>query len=141
MNEFKLDNIIINQKAEFKVTITTSMLEKFKEITGDVNPMHLDDIYAKEHGYESRLVYGMLTASFYSTLVGVYLPGKYCIFQECNTSFNKPVYVDDILSISGVVTEIHNVLKRITIKATIKNQKDEKVSKATLVVGIYEESL
>lgn len=139
MNEYKFDSIVVNQRAEFKVTITSAMLDMFKEITGDLNPMHLDDLYAKKQGYESRLVYGMLTASFYSTLVGVYLPGKYCIFQECNTSFNKPVYANDMLCISGVVTEIHEVLRRITIKATIKNQKNEKVSKATLVVGMYEE--
>jgi 3-hydroxybutyryl-CoA dehydratase len=115
------------------------MLDMFREITGDENPMHTDDTYAKKQGYESRIAYGMLTASFYSTLVGVYLPGKYCIFQECKISFNKPVYVNDILHISGEITEIHEVLKRITIKAAIKNQRNEKVSKATLIVGIYEE--
>ncbi|HHT98056.1 MAG TPA: MaoC family dehydratase [Clostridiales bacterium] len=140
MNEFKFDSIVINQKAEFKIKITSSMLDMFKEITGDVNPMHIDDSYAKEQGYESRLAYGMLTASFYSTLVGVYLPGKYCVFQECRTSFNKPVYVNDTLYISGEVIEIHEVLKRITIKAVIKNQKNDKVSKAILAVGTYEET-
>lgn len=139
MNEYKFDSIVMNQRAEFEVIITSAMLDKFKEITGDINPMHINDSYAKEQGYESKLVYGMLTASFYSTLVGVYLPGKYCIFQECNTSFNKPVYVNDKLCISGEVVEIHDVLKRITIKAVIKNQDNKKVSKATLIVGTYEE--
>jgi len=139
MNEYKFDNITINQREEFTVTITSSMLDMFREITGDVNPMHTEDEYAKRQGYDSRISYGMLTASFYSTLVGVYLPGKYCIFQECKISFNKPVYVNDILCISGEVTEIHEVLKRITIKAVIRNQRNEKVSKATLVVGVYEE--
>jgi|LSQX01.2.fsa_nt_gb 3-hydroxybutyryl-CoA dehydratase len=139
MNEYTLESISINQKEEFTVKITASMLDMFREITGDENPMHTDDTYAKKQGYESRIAYGMLTASFYSTLVGVYLPGKYCIFQECKISFNKPVYVNDILHISGEITEIHEVLKRITIKAAIKNQRNEKVSKATLIVGIYEE--
>lgn len=138
MNEYKFDSIVIDQRAEFKIKITSLMLDMFKDITGDVNPMHTDDSYAKEQGYESRIAYGMLTASFYSTLVGVYLPGKYCIFQECKTSFNKPVYVNDVLCITGEVTEIHEVLKRITIKAVIRNQRNEKVSKATLVVGTYE---
>jgi len=92
MNEYTLESISINQKEEFTVKITASMLDMFREITGDENPMHTDDTYAKKQGYESRIAYGMLTASFYSTLVGVYLPGKYCIFQECKISFNKPVY-------------------------------------------------
>jgi 3-hydroxybutyryl-CoA dehydratase len=77
-----------------------------------------------------------LTASFYSTLIGVYLPGKYSIFQKSDISFNKPVYIGDTLSVSGKISDINYVLNRVVIKAEIRNQNKEKVSIATLVVGM-----
>ena len=86
--------------------------------------------------YENKLVYGMLSASFYSRLVGVYLPGEYCIFQGCDTSFNAPVYIGDELTVYGEIVEKHEGFRRIKIKAYIKNQKGKKVSRATLLVGV-----
>lgn len=138
MNHYKLADISIGMTESFTVTVTKEMHEAFTQLTGDVNPMHMTDEYAKEHGYSGRLVYGMLTASFYSTLVGVHLPGEHCVFHECKTMFNAPVYEGDILTIEGQVTDIHEGFKRITIKAFIKNQNGKKVSRATLTVGVIE---
>ena len=81
----------------------------------------------------------MLTSSFYSTLVGVYLPGKYCILQGINIQFSHPVYVDDILTITGKVSHINEAYKQLEIKAIIMNQKNIKVSKATIKVGVIDE--
>ncbi|MDR0682128.1 MAG: MaoC family dehydratase N-terminal domain-containing protein [Dysgonamonadaceae bacterium] len=124
--------------AQLSFIITKSMHDSFAKITGDISPVHLSAEYAKGKGFKDVLVYGMLTASFYSTLVGVFLPGKYGIFQKCEASFNKPVYIGDTLSVSGTISDIHYALKRITIKAAIRNQYKEKVSSATLIVGITE---
>ena len=137
MNEFTFDSLDVGQKECFKVNVTKEMQDSFAKITGDINPMHIDVEYARENGFADTLVYGMLTASFYSTLVGVYLPGKYCLFHECNTLFNRPVYVNDELTITGTVIEKTSVpINRITIKAIVKNQKNETVSRAKLVVGV-----
>jgi len=76
-----------------------------------------------------------MTASFYSTLVGVYLPGKYCILQEIETSFYNPVYIGDVLTIKGVATEKNVVLRRIEITAKIVNQSEKRISKAKIMVG------
>jgi len=136
MNCYQFDDIIENEtKADFKVTITSEMMDQFLAISGDINPMHIDSEYAKDFGYNDKLVYGMMTASFYSTLAGVYLPGKYCLLQEIETSFYHPVYICDTLTIKGVVTEKHNVLKRIEISAKITNQNGKKISKAKIMVG------
>ncbi|MDR2409136.1 MAG: MaoC family dehydratase N-terminal domain-containing protein [Bacteroidales bacterium] len=151
IHEFKLDEILIGKSipppppednigevARLSFIVTKSMHDSFTKITGDISPVHLSAEYAKEKGFKDVLVYGMLTASFYSTLVGVFLPGKYAIFQKCEVSFNKPVYIGDTLSLSGTISDIHYALKRITIKAAIRNQYKEKVSSATLIVGITE---
>ena len=135
MNHYTLDEISVGMTESFQVTVTKEMQEQFTTLSGDVNPMHLTDDYAKEHGYEHRLVYGMLTASFYSTLVGVYLPGEHCIFHEIHTTFNAPVYEGDVLTVTGKVVEIHENFRRIKLQAFIRNAEGKKVSRATLVVG------
>lgn len=78
----------------------------------------------------------MCTASFYSTLVGVYLPGKKCLFHECNIQWIRPVYIEDELTICGKVAEIDLRFRRIIIKSYIENQHGEKVSRAKLAVGL-----
>lgn len=130
------DELKIGQSDSFSVTITENMQETFCKLTGDINPMHMTDEYARTRNYENKLVYGMLSASFYSRLVGVYLPGEYCIFQGCDTSFNAPVYIGDELTVYGEIVEKHEGFRRIKIKAYIKNQKGKKVSRATLLVGV-----
>lgn len=135
MNHYTLCEIKVGMKESFSVTVTSKMQDAFTELTGDVNPMHMTDEYASNNGFDSRLVYGMLTASFYSTLVGVYLPGEHCLFHEVKTTFNSPVYVGDTLTIEGEVKEIDERFGRIQIKAAVRNQDGKKVSKAVLTVG------
>lgn len=76
MNYFRYEDIQVGMEQEYCVRITDDMMERFKDITGDCNPLHTDDKFAEAHGYPKRIAYGMLTASFLSTLAGVYLPGE-----------------------------------------------------------------
>jgi 3-hydroxybutyryl-CoA dehydratase len=86
------------------------------------------------------VVYGFLTSSFYSTLVGVYLPGKYALLQEVKKiSFEKPVYIDDELTIHGIISFMNEAYKVIEIKAMIKNQNSEIISRAKINVGLLDE--
>ena len=139
MNSYKFSDINIGDEESFTVQVDASKLDKFLEISGDVNPLHTDSEYSKSKGFVDRVVYGMLTSSFYSTLVGVYLPGKYCILQGIDIQFSKPVYVDDTLKITGKVSYINEAYKQIEIKAVITNQENKKVSKATIKVGVMDE--
>lgn len=96
MNEYELKNMEIGMTAQFSVIVTEEMQNRFRETTGDINPMHSSKEFAEEKGFSDKLVFGMLTASFFSTLVGVYLPGKNCLFQEChNIRFHSPVFIGD----------------------------------------------
>ena len=136
MNHYMFEELKEGISADFTVKVTAEMQELFTTLSGDENPMHMTDDYARANGYENRLVYGMLTASFYSRLVGMYLPGEHCIFHEADIKFNAPVYVGDELTVFGEVAECDEVFRRIKIKAYIKNQSGKKVSKATLYVGV-----
>ena len=112
------------------------MLDEFKEITGDINPLHQSREFARKKGYTDRVGYGMLTASFLSTLAGVYLPGERSLIHSVETKFLKPVYVGDELTISGKVSETDERFKILKLKVTITNQKSEKVCKGTMQIGI-----
>ena len=139
MNRYTFDEITEGMQESFEVEVTEEMQKGFTQISGDINPMHLDGEYAKAHGYEGRLVYGMLTASFISTLGGVYLPGKYCLIQGVEVKFAKPVYIGDVLLVSGKVTELHESVGQLTIKVTIKNQDGTTVCKGKLKAGVMTE--
>ena len=123
-------------KEAFSVTVTHEMMEKFLAITGDVNPMHTDADYSRANGFKDALVYGLLTTSFYSTLAGVYLPGKHCLLQEVSAQFTKPVFVGDELTVSGKVIEVQETVRRIVIKARIVNQDGVTVNRATITAGV-----
>ena len=76
-----------------------------------------------------------MTASFISKLVGVLLPGKYCLIQGINLKFFKPVYVGNILIVKGIVDELHKSVKRATVKVEIINQDEKKVVKGKVEIG------
>lgn len=136
MNHYRFDEITPGMSASFTLTVSEDMQSSFTHMSGDINPLHMDGDYAIGRGYRGIVVYGMCTASLYSTLVGVYLPGEYCLFQECEIAWTKPVYIGDTLTVSGKVTEVDERFKRLKIKASITNQNGEKVSRAKLAVGV-----
>ena len=139
MNQYQLKDIYVGLKEEFQVTVTADMLAQFCKMTGDVNPLHTDENFAKAKGYESNVAYGMLTASFLSTLAGVYLPGERSLIHSVESKFTKPVYVGDTLTISGQVTECNEMFSVFTMKTTIVNQNGEKVLRGKMQIGVLED--
>ena len=118
--------------------MTGTRMDLFRKLSGDENPMHVDDQYATERGFPGRLVYGMLTSSFYSTLVGVYLPGRYCLLHEISIKFTKPVSIGDVLTVSGRVAGKFDAYQILEIKARIMNQHSQTVSRAVVKVGVLD---
>lgn len=136
MNEYTYEQIEVGQKESFEVVITEEMMEHFKAITGDINPLHNDADYAKSLGHPDRVVYGMLTSAMLSTLAGVYLPGKHSLIHEVDIKLEKPVYIGDVITIEGVVKEKNDTFSFIVVKVVAKNQNGGKVLKATMQIGV-----
>lgn len=137
MNTYNMDEIEEGKTSvDFEVAVTEIMLETFEQISGDRNPLHTDVGYAKSQGMKDKVVYGMLISSFYSRLVGMYLPGKYCLLQQIKINFHAPVYVGDKLKITGVVKQKKELFHRLEIDAKILNQDNVKVSSAKIIVGV-----
>ena len=138
MNEYTFDELAVGMSESFSVTVTPEMLDRFRTDTGDINPLHNDEAFALERGYTGRVAYGMLTASFLSTLAGVYLPGKWCLIQRVETDFPRPVYPGDTLSISGTVKEKDDTFRNITIAVRIRNQAGDTVLRGKMRLGVLQ---
>ena len=136
MNQYTFEELEVGMKACFTVTVTEEMMKSFRRLSGDGNPLHCDEDYAIASDFPGRVVYGMLTASFYSTMAGVYLPGQRAILQGVDSKFRSPVYIGDTLTVTGKIAEKNDTFRLITVKAEITNQSGKKVSKATLQVGV-----
>ena len=136
MNHYRLADLTPGVTESFTVTITEAMMAQFYAITGDNSPIHMDADYAAGRGYPGRVVYGMLGASFLSTLAGVYLPGEHCLLHGVDLKFAKPIFIGDTLTVTGVVDEVNDTFREITIKASIVNQDGKKVTRAVIRAGV-----
>ena len=138
MNDYTFKDIYVGMEESFSVTITEKMMEDFSAVTGDINPLHRDESFAREKGFDSKVVYGMLTASFLSTMAGVYLPGKNSLIYGMEIDFSKPVYVGDELLFSGKVTDVFEGLGCFNIKIIVRNQNNVKVCRGKMRLGVRE---
>lgn len=123
-------------KESFQVTVTGEMLEQFGLITGDFNPLHTDESFAKQKGYEGKVVYGMLTASFLSALAGMYLPGERSLIHRVEVEFPKPVYVGDILNVTGRITDMNETFRIFEMKVIVTNQQQDKVLRGKMRIQV-----
>ena len=136
MNSYTLADLAPGMTASFTVTVTEAMMDAFYAITGDDSPIHMDAEYAAGRGYPGRVVYGMLGASLFSTLAGVYLPGEHCLLHSVEAKFAKPVFIGDTLTVTGKVTEVNDTFGEITVKGTIENQNGQKVTRGLIKAGV-----
>jgi acyl dehydratase len=140
VNTYTYEDIKIGQEESFCVQITDVDMEMFRQITGDNNPLHCDEDYARSRGYGGRVVYGMLTASYLSTLAGMYLPGEHSLIHEVDVKFTAPngEIGKGAITISGRVTEKHDLFKRLTLKVTITADDGTKLLRGTMRAGVAE---
>jgi len=139
LNAYRYEEIQPGMEEHFETVLTEKMLEQFLAITGDCNPLHNDSVFAKDKGHPDKVAFGMLTASFLSTLAGVYLPVKNSLIHEVEVKFAKPVYAGDVLKISGTVTEKNDTFEVFWMKVVITNQRGEKVLRGKMRVGVLHE--
>lgn len=136
MNDFSYDDISVGQEAEFSRVVTDEMMNWFRALSGDENPLHKDVQFAKEYKFGRILAFGMLSASLYSALAGVYLPGKFCLLQGVHADFLSPVFIGDTLTVNGKLVEKNDSVRQLVIKAAIRNQYGKKVGRARIEAGM-----
>lgn len=139
MNTYSYEELVVGMQCSFETCITQKMMNQFMEITGDRNPLHNDEKFAIKKGYRGRVAYGMLTASFMSTVAGMYLPGEKSLIHQVEGKFLKPVYVEEPLTVCGEIKEKYDLFRMIEVRVVIYNQDNEKVYKGKMKVEVMGE--
>ena len=110
---YTIDEIKIGMTASYSQTITDADIKLFAGISGDFNPVHMDEHYAESSRFKKRIAHGFISASFFSALFGTSLPGHGCVYVAQNLSFLRPVYINDTVVASVKVADIDLKRKRV----------------------------
>ena len=120
----------LNDFFSYEFSISKDNVQKFAELSGDTNPIHLDEEYAKKTIFKSPIIHGYLGSSVFSKVLGTMFPGEGTIYLSQNLKFHLPMYTDKIYISEFLVTNIEPEKHRATIKTTIKL-----ASNATLITS------
>jgi 3-hydroxybutyryl-CoA dehydratase len=113
------DAILIGKIYSFERTITRQDVVAFSDLTGDRNPLHMDENFGRESEFGSNIVHGMLIGSLFSTLVGMYCPGEKSLYMGQTLQFKLPLYINDHVLVRGTVLEKSNATKIIKLKTEV----------------------
>ncbi|MEI6987066.1 MAG: MaoC family dehydratase [Rhodospirillaceae bacterium] len=115
LNGYYLEDLVVGMTAVYAKTITDADIVLFAGVSGDSNPVHLNQEYAAETMFKGRIAHGMLSAGFISTVLGTKLPGPGCIYIAQNLKFKAPVKVGDTVVARATIKEIIAEKKRVTL--------------------------
>ena len=109
-NNITIDDMHVDMEVKSKRIITETDINDFAKISGDFNPIHVDEEYAKKTRYKKKIAHGLMSASFFSALFGTKLPGSGCVYTSQSLRFKRPIFVGD---------EVNTIIK---IKSIDKEQ-------------------
>ena len=124
-SELTFEEIEIGYTKEFQIKVTESLVNDFAKLSGDFNPIHINEDFAKSKKFKGKIVHGMLLASFLSRMVGMYLPGKHALYLSQSLEFHNPCFINDEITVSSIVNEKSESTKIIRIDSKILNNKNE----------------
>lgn len=113
--------------ASLTKTFTDNDVRTFAEISGDHNPVHVNDKFAANTRFKQRLVHGMLTAGMISAVLGMQLPGPGCIYLKQEINFRAPVFIGDTITATVTVTKVREDKPIVTLSTVCKNQEGVEV--------------
>ena len=135
-SEYSFDEIEIGMQKSFKVDISKNMLDVFGRDTGDYNPLHMSEEYASSTSFKKRVCSGMFLSSFFSRLVGMYLPGKHALHISQSLNFVNPCFIGETITVEGKVIDKSPATKIIKLETTITNESGKRIidGKAQVIV-------
>lgn len=132
----KISELFVGQNASLSRRFALNDVKAFSELSLDNNPVHLDEEYAKNSIFGDRIVYGYLTASLFSGIIGSILPGPGAIYLSQNLNFRKPIYHNELVTATCTITHIREDKPIITLETICKNEKGEVAIDGTAVIKL-----
>jgi 3-hydroxybutyryl-CoA dehydratase len=130
-----IEELQVGDRAEFSKTISEADVYLYAGITGDLNPAHMDEEYAKKTFFKSRIAHGMLLGGLISGVLGNKLPGPGTIYIRQEMEFLAPVRFGDTVTAAVEISEINREQKRVKVKTTCVNQEGTLVLTGEAVVS------
>lgn len=112
-------NFQIGQSYSERFLITEKMIKEFSELTGDKNPVHLDEDYARSTRFGKRICHGMLAASFISKVLGMNFPGPGTILVKQQLKYRSPVYIDEWIEVQVRIAQVIPDRKRLVLDTNV----------------------
>ncbi len=110
-----LEDLVLGMEAAYERMIAEADLVTFADVSGDTNPVHLDEAYAATTPFKTRIAHGMLTASLISAVLGTRLPGPGAVYLSQSLRFKAPVKIGDQVRASAKITEIDTRRRRVSL--------------------------
>lgn len=117
----KFTEISVGDQASFVVQISEAMVNDFGRLSGDTNPLHMDQAYAEQTPFGQRVVHGMFGGALISQLIGLHLPGKYALYLKQTLTFKKPMFIGMEVTVAGEVITKTEATRTIELKTTISH--------------------
>ncbi len=136
MKYARYSDLSIGQTAQVVRSITDEDIEAFGKLSGDYNPLHFDEDWAKTTLFKGRIAHGLLTASFISTVIGMKLPGTGTIYLSQSMTFLRPVRIGDTITAKVEVVGLDDATERVKLKSICTNQHDKIVLEGESVVTL-----
>ena len=121
MMEYTFSELILGKSESLLVNITPDSIDEFSKLSGDYSSIHIDNLYANNRGFKSRLVHGVLIQSYISAFIGMRLPGKHGLLQSMSCQFRLPCYAPNRLNIVGVVNKRSEAMRVVGIQITVSD--------------------
>lgn len=122
--DLRFEDIAVGARAAFTKIIEVKDVDQFALLSGDHNPLHVDENYARATSFQKRVVHGMLLGAYVSQLLGMHLPGKRCLILSLNFGFHKPVFVEDTIAVQGEVMNKSESTKILEISVILRRGED-----------------
>jgi 3-hydroxybutyryl-CoA dehydratase len=136
----RYEEIGIGDAASFSKTVSESDIYTFAGVTGDLNPAHIDEEYAKKTMFQGRIAHGMLGAGFISAVLGTRLPGPGTIYLSQELRFKAPVRIGDTVTATCTVTAKDDSKRKLTIETVAVNQDGKAIIEGAAVVMLPAEA-
>ncbi len=131
-----IENFFINQSFSYHFEINQNVYDHFLKLSNDCNHMHISDDYAKQYGFEGKIMHGNILNAFISYFIGECLPVKNVVIQSQSIDFKKPVYINTKIQLIATVDSIVESVNVVIFKFNFHNNQNIVVAKGKIQIGL-----
>ncbi|HUM76145.1 MAG TPA: MaoC family dehydratase [Fervidobacterium sp.] len=134
--KMEIEKMYVGQVYEVKRIVTDEMIKMFAEATGDRNPVHLDDEFARNSIFGGRIAHGILSLGIVSAVLGMEFPGAGTVYLMQNAKFKRPVYVGEEVTVRLTVKEIDKEKRRVLLETLVVKPNGENAIEGEALVKV-----